>query len=217
MNRCFSIIVSAIFLTNFLAELTTNTAHAAELALPAADVIAPVVEQNDFVSKIEPGKEHQIRVTATDNVAIKSVVLYYRYVGEGVYQTRIMSNIVGTDEYAATLGVDELNGDGIEYYIQATDTAGNTLLLGYAFSPLTILVDRQATGVQFANENEAATTELKPPEPKAEKEKSYKWLWIGLGVLAAGAIAANASGGDDGGGGGGGGQEPTVIVNAPVP
>ena len=128
MNRCFSTIVSVIFLTNFLAELTTNPAHAAELALPAADVIAPVVEQNDFVNKIEPGKEHQIRVTATDNVAIKSVVLYYRYVGEGVYQTRTMSNIVGTDEYAATLGVDELNGDGIEYYIQAMDTAGNTLL-----------------------------------------------------------------------------------------
>ncbi len=208
MNRVFSLAVNAILLTLII----SNPAHADKLALPAADVIAPVVEQNDFVSKIESGKDHKIRVTATDNVAIKSVILYYRDMGAGVYQTKTMHKIIDTDDYETTLDAEEITGDGIEYYIQATDTAGNTLLLGYAFSPLTILVDRHAADIQLADT--AASTVIEPVK-KIEKERSYKWLWIGLGVLAAGAaIAANSGGGDSGSSGS---QGPTVVVNAPVP
>jgi hypothetical protein len=188
--------------------LGTNFAFADALSFPAPDITAPVIEQNEFINKIQPGKDHRIRVTATDNVAIKSVVVYYREIGATEYQTRTMRKIGDSDEYAVNFTADELSGDGIEYYIQAADQAGNTLLLGYAFSPLVVTIDRQ-----IANKHVATVAE--PAEKNIKAENSYsKWLWIGLGVLAVGAIASGGGGGDDGGGAS---QEPSVTINAPVP
>ncbi|VAX05443.1 hypothetical protein MNBD_GAMMA19-1652 [hydrothermal vent metagenome] len=187
-----------------LALSITNITQAGQLALPAADIIAPVVTQNNHVSTIEAGEDHQILVTVTDNIAIKSVILFYRGIGNSEYQAKTMRNVAGTDDYGVTISADQVSADGLEYYIRATDSAGNTLLHGYAFSPVTVTISSPLAGTTL--------TALSKPEPKSEKETSYKWLWIGLGVLAVGAVAAGGGGGDDTGI-----EQSTISITAPVP
>jgi len=216
MNRFGQTTIRLLFiLTN-----VSGIAHADQLALPAADVTAPTMEQKNLVTKITAGKDHQIVVTATDNVAVKNVILFYRNTGEKIYQTRVMHNVPDTDDYGVTLSASEIQGDGLEYYIQATDPAGNTLLLGYAFSPIAVLVEHPNLKEQVASSSAMdSMTPEKAPEKKYESDKSNKWLWIGLGVLAVGALAASSGGGGGDGGGSSGGPsgEPSVIINAPVP
>jgi len=80
MKHFFYALVSVFALTLFITTIT----QADQLALPAADIIAPAVTQNNHVSTIEAGADHPVRVTVIDNVAIKSVILFYR----GIYDRR---------------------------------------------------------------------------------------------------------------------------------
>ncbi len=205
MKHFFHAFVSVFVLT----FLVINATQADQLALPAADIIAPTVVQNNHVSSIDAGENHQIRVTVTDNIAVKSVNLFYRGIGNSEYQVKTMHNAAGADDYAVTVMADQISADGLEYYIQATDSAGNTLLHGYAFSPVAITINT-------VNSPVADTTLTALTKPKPEKETSYKWLWIGLGVLAVGAIAAGGGGGGDNGTGTGT-ESPTITITAPVP
>ena len=204
--KCFFRVFIKVLVLTFL---ITNIAQADRLALPAVtDMTAPVVVQSNYATNIDAGEDHQILVTVTDNIAIKSVILFHRDMGSNEYQTKTMRNIVGTDDYATTISADQLNIDGIEYYIQATDSSDNTLLHGYAFSPIIIPINHQVVDTQSAVSTE--------PKLTLKKEKSYKWLWIGLGALAVGAIAAGGGGGG-GGDDSGGNKEPSIVINAPVP
>jgi len=203
MERFFNALVSVFVLTLSITSIT----QADQLALPGTDIIAPVVTQNNHVSTIAAGEDHQILVTVTDNMALKSVTLFHRGVGHSEYQAITMRNVAGTDDYVVTIRADQISVEGLEYYIQAADSAGNTLLHGYAFSPVTIAINSPVA--------DTALTALTEPEPKPVKETSYKkWLWIGLGALAVGAIAASGGGG---GGGDDGPEQPTITVTTPVP
>jgi len=204
MERCFHALVSVFVLTLSITGIT----QADQFALPATDtdIIAPVVTQKNHVGTIAAGEDHQILVTVTDNMAIKSVTLFHRGVGHSEYQATTMHNVVGTDDYAATIHADQISVEGLEYYIQAADSAGNTLLHGYAFSPVIIAIKPPVADTTLT-----ASTD---PQPKPAKETSYKkWLWIGLGALAVGAIAGGGGGGSDDNGN----KEPSITVNAPVP
>jgi hypothetical protein len=188
-----------------------TVAQADQLALPAADVTAPVITPNQPVNTIVAGQDHAITVKVTDNIAVKSVTLYYRDKGASDYQALTMRNLSDSDNYSVTLSASQLHVDGIEYYIQATDYAGNTLLHGYAFSPIVVSIQPPSSATDMA-----ASEGDETPRPEIKTETSYKWWWIALGVVAVGALA--------GGGGGGGGDttstgsdEPTVVITAPVP
>jgi hypothetical protein len=122
-----------------------------------------------------------------------------------------------SDIFSITLGAKVLSAPGIEYYIQATDLAGNSVLYGYSFEPikLSVVSDSQATTA----ENDSTFDEVSNADPKEKKKGSYKWVWIALGALAVGAVAAAASGGGGGDSGGqpSGGDSGTVTVSGPVP
>jgi len=191
--------------------------HAEQLSLPSGDLIAPEVTHVPDTTAIISGSNKVIKATVTDNVGIKAVILFYRPKGEENYDRLNMSRQGGSsDEYVVE--INNLASPGIEYYIQATDLAGNTLLHGYAFSPLAVNVrvpPSESEPDVAKSDAESTTTTLAADST----EKSYKWLWIGLGVLAVGAIAAGSGGG--GGGGGSTGAKPddtsSVIISAPVP
>ncbi len=227
MNRFVQATLSLLFILPVVSGISVScifasgVAQADQLALPTPDVIAPVIEQKNLVTKIAAGSDHQILVTATDNVAIKNVTLFWRDTGDNMYRNKTMRNVPNTDDYSVTLSAGELRGNGLEYYIEATDQAGNTLLLGYAFSPIAVVVEQPVLNEQVAGASAMdSTTPEKIPEKEYESDKSNKWLWIGLAVLAVGALASSSGGGGDGGGGGTSGGpsgEPTVVINAPVP
>jgi hypothetical protein len=78
-----------------------------------------------------------ISCTASDNVGIKSVVLYYRAVGATEWKTLTM--VKQNDKFSATIFGSDLTLDGIEYYIVAYD-ANNSIAKGSAESPYKVVV-----------------------------------------------------------------------------
>jgi len=178
-----------VFLCQALAYAPLS--NAAQLSLPASDLLAPEISQDKYIDKVKEGADHPITVTVTDNVGVKLVTLYYKTIGTEVYKSMSMSKIANTDDYHVTINADQIPPPGVEYYIQAMDNAGNSVLHGYSFSPLSVKI----TNGDTTNVATADTIAITPPEEKSSKT----WLWVGLGVLALGLAAAAGGGGDDGG------------------
>jgi len=167
---------------------------ASNSALPNADFVGPTIEHTAISDSIEMGTTHQIKAVVTDNVGVETVLLFYRVVGSHDYKRVQMFGIAGTDEYTITLSDTETQEPGIEYYFQAIDHAGNSLLYGYSFSPLLLNIAKNATQespAQAQAEKDDQTLATKPAR------KVNKWVWIGLSVIAVGVVAAIAGGGDD--------------------
>ena len=83
------------------------------------------------------GNNLVISCTATDNMAISTVTLYYRTVGATEWKTLNMAK--QSDKYSAKIFGNELTLDGIEYYIVASD-GRNTINKGSAEAPYTVIV-----------------------------------------------------------------------------
>ena len=176
---------------------------AAQLSLPSGDLVAPEITQQKYINTVKQGADHVITVTVTDNVGVKQVTLYYKTIGAEDYQRRSMDNISNTDDYHITINSDQITPPGLEYYVQAMDNAGNTVLHGYSFSPLSVTMSNgDAANVAITDTTGIAI----------EEESSNIWLWVGLGALAVvGRLAA----------GGGGDDEPTttgtITITGPTP
>jgi len=166
--------------------------YAEQLSLPSGDLVAPDISQEKYEDTVNPGSDHEIMVKVTDNIGVDKVILYFRTIGQGDYKPRTMQRLDHSDNYMIRIDADNIQSPGIEYYIQAMDFAGNTLLHGHSFSPLSVKIGSTAAKPQVADSSEVAP---KVAMPGAEKGIS-KWVWIGLGVLLVGA----AAGGSDGGG-----------------
>ena len=208
MKRILRLFIVAIISNSLIFLPLVNTYAAEGLALPSGDLIAPEIISPPVTKQIPPG-DTTIHATVTDNVGVKNVTIFYRNIGAIDFErTEMMRELGVDDEYSVTL--PEIMVPGIEYYIQATDQAGNTILHGHTFSPLTLTVSLDALPQEGQDAIAAA-----PQEGAAEKPDKgiSKWVWIGLGVLAVGAIAA--SGGDSGGT-----PEPTtgtINITGPTP
>jgi hypothetical protein len=201
----------------------TPILRAAQLSLPSDKPTAPEISHGIIPGSLEAGSSVQIKVTVNHNAKIKSVTLFYRTKGTQEYKSAAMYRIGDSNEYAVTLGKDDVVAPGVEYYIQALDVTGNSLLHGYSHSPLTLSVVPAAT--PKAQNNEVVTQKAAAgnllEDSTSGKKKHKTWLWITLGALAVGVIAAATSGG---GGGGGGDNTPAakpnnanVTVHASVP
>lgn len=173
-----------------------NVIAAENLALPSGDVIAPVIKQTRVPANIASTDLARIRATVTDNVGVKNVTVFYRdSIGETDFRRKEMKRDLATDDYVVTLPATM--APSIEYYIQATDQAGNTILHGHIFSPLKLSVSSGAPPQEGSGEVALVPQEdnvLVPP-PKGISN----WWWVGLGVLIIGAAAGSSS--DSGGGG----------------
>ncbi len=181
--------------------------QAAELALPSGDLIAPVIEHTPIEKDIYAGQQVDIKATVTDNVGVKNVILFYRDANVTEFKRLKMNRDL--DSFVYTAQLTAADSPGLEYYIQATDLAGNTLLFGYSFSPLIIaVVPATMDDIATDNSNATAATSVKVGE---EKSGISKWVWIGLGVVVAG--AALSGGGND--------PEPpptgTLTISGPTP
>ena len=196
--------------------LISNITHADQLSLPAADLTAPEVDHQPMGEPLSSGATHRFQATVKDNVAVDTVSLFFRRVGESDYQRKAMlREAQDSDVFSVTLGRKEISSPGIEYYIQATDTAGNSVLYGYSFEPIKLSVLSGADSI--ADNTDTEFSEASTDNPKEKKKGGSKWIWIALGALAVGAIAAAASGGGGDGGGSSGGDSGTITVSGPVP
>jgi len=83
------------------------------------DTIPPVLTHT-IVTTAEPGLPLTLTVTATDNVSVTGVTLYYRHIGDTPYLSKPMVKTTGSSYYATIEG-SLLTSPGIEYYIEASD------------------------------------------------------------------------------------------------
>ena len=109
---------------------------AGKVVATAMDTLAP----NMYHTPVNQGYMNNnlvISCTASDNVAISTVTLYYRTVGATEWKTLNMAK--QSDKYSATIFGSDLTLDGIEYYIVASD-GRNTINKGSAEVPYTVIV-----------------------------------------------------------------------------
>ncbi len=78
-----------------------------------------------------------IYCTASDNVGVTNVILYYRTKGDTAWKQLTM--LKQNDKYSATIFGSELSIEGLEYYIVASDGV-NTITKGNEESPYSVLI-----------------------------------------------------------------------------
>ena len=97
----------------------SNTASAIPI-----DTVAPVLTHAP-INTADFGSTVLIRATASDNISVESVTLYYRAFGAQAYQTLVMNNSAG-NIYQASIPAGVVLPPGVEYYIAATDGASTS-------------------------------------------------------------------------------------------
>ena len=120
-----------VVLTDF-----SESAPAGKVLATALDTMSPSL----YHTPVNQGYENNnlvISATATDNVAIDKVTLYYRTAGDEEWNSLVMSK--QNDKFSATIFGSDVTLAGIEYYIIATDGL-NTVQKGSAEVPYTVLV-----------------------------------------------------------------------------
>lgn len=120
-----------VVLTDF-----TESKPAGKVTATATDTIYPTI----YHTPVNQGYQNNnlvISCTASDNVGVSLVTLYYRTKGETVWKTLVMSK--QSDKYSATIFGSELTIDGVEYYIVASD-GRNTINKGSAENPYTVVI-----------------------------------------------------------------------------
>lgn len=173
------------------------------------DVQAPSITHQPTNTAIGYKNDFPISATVVDNVKVAEVLLFYRTIGDKEYSQIEMKPTHEKDVYLAEVPSWKLEKPGIEYFIQAEDNAGNSVLYGFSFSPVAIQVSEHAPSA-------VAKTDSNPFSDKknSAKKSSKKWIWIAIGAaVVAGAAAA-------GGGSGGGPETPSttdIDVVAPIP
>ena len=171
------------------------------------DLVGPTIKHTPIRKTAAAAGVKEIRATVTDNIAVKEVRLFYRELGSSnrFVSIRMMRELDG-NVYVAKL--PEISSPGIEYYIEASDKAGNTKPSGTQSMPYKVEV---AAVVRRAIPQPGGVQPQRPETPPSEKKGISKWVWLGLGAVAVGALAGG------GGDGGGGATTSTVEITAPVP
>ena len=111
----------------------SNTASAKPI-----DTVKPLMTHN-VVSTAIFGSTVMIQAEVTDNIAVQSVTLYYRNIGETSYTSVDMANISGAI-YRGSIPASATQPPGVEYYISASDGASYTYS-GRASSPNKITIE----------------------------------------------------------------------------
>ena len=114
----------------------TESAPAGKVSCTAADTIAPSIYHTP-VNQGYLSNNLVISCTASDNIGIASVTLYYKTKGAETWKTLSMSK--QNDRYSATVFGSDLSLEGLEYYIVASD-GYNTINKGTAENPYSVIV-----------------------------------------------------------------------------
>ena len=211
------LILQLIFPLHLQAQVDSQT-----LSLPADDIIAPKVVHESESRGVNPNGTYFFSADVTDDVAVQSVTLFYRTKGDQHYVAIPMTSSK-PPSYGALLSPESVKAPGIEYYIQAKDSSGNAVLVGAAFSPLSMAVLVPVNPKALASKQTSSSTDTSPGGDTGTEKKSSnaKWWWIAAGVV----VVALVAGG--GGGGGGGGDDPAphptppstggITITAPLP
>jgi len=187
--------LAAVGRTCVLSALVLGQAGQAVLAQPLEPVafdeldVDPPLIRHEVVPEAPAAFRQLFNAEVTDDRALASVTLFWRFEGEDRYQPVEMTAVPDSPAWSARVPTSDLESRAIEYYLQARDTGGNRTVRGFAFSPLvrTIRSDRPlATPVESAPATVARS----------------RVIYYVLGALTIGLVAGFVSSGGDGDDGG---------------
>ena len=170
-----------------------------------ADTEPPVLIHRQADSAGVAGELQTFLARVSDDFEVDSVTLYYRQNDEGEF-TRIPMRALfdSLDEYMIAVETQESAYEGLQYYIEARDSAGNVTNRGFEYAPIVLPLEPAAVVADNRPVTEPVVT---PPasQPTGPGVSSRNVL-LGLGALVLlGALAGAAGGGGGGGGDGDGG------------
>jgi len=202
-----------LFLLASLCIVPASFAEDTGQLLGDLDISPPVIEHAPFESPMATNGSVSLSATVRDNNAVRSVLVFYRNAGEKNYR-QIGLSALGADLYQVTLPLEHVAGNELDYYFQATDSAGNTVLRGTNISPLRLSLQKP----DVRPPTQTAVTKVEPATP-AEASHSRSWVWWVGGALLAGAAGyavlgkkdSGSSSSDSGDTGG------TIVITAPGP
>ena len=114
----------------------TESAPAGKVFCTAVDTINPTVYHTP-VNQGYLNNNLVISCTASDNMQVASVTLYYRAAGAEQWKSLAMQRV--NDKYSATVFGSDLTLAGLEYYIVAADTS-NSVSKGTAEDPYFVVI-----------------------------------------------------------------------------
>ena len=114
----------------------SESAPAGKVSCAAADTIAPSIYHTP-VNQGYSSNNLVISCTASDNIAVQNVTLYYRTKGQSDWKSLAM--LKQNDRYSATIFGSEITLEGLEYYIVASDGV-NTINKGSAKNPYSVII-----------------------------------------------------------------------------
>ncbi len=119
--------------TDLIESNPSNTASAIPI-----DNIKPLLTHNRVLTA-NYGEAINFNVTASDNIGLSYVKLFYRAKGADAFTAVDMTNISGNDYFVSVAGKD-VPLEGLEYYIEISDGV-SVVRDGSAFFPIEIAVD----------------------------------------------------------------------------
>lgn len=118
-------------------ENVSNTASGTPI-----DNIYPILKHTP-VTSVKAGSAVTISATATDNIGVESVKLYYRKSGESKFTEQKMTLGATENLYVARIPASAVKGEAIEYYVAASDADGNITYNGTANIPNVISINSE--------------------------------------------------------------------------
>ena len=153
--RTFFPLILLSFFTTIDPFICIAAASDSERSTP--DIVAPEISTIKVPDKVYPGSELKMEISASDDLGIKSVVVYFRQKGERQYTKLQMTHTPGTNKYY--LEIQNVPSTGIEYYIEAIDLAGNLVRNGQDVSPLKVVTFPELDSSIIENMQEGRLTD----------------------------------------------------------
>ncbi len=116
------------------ASIPTGSENSGEL-----ESDAPPVLTHTPITSVAPGEDVAFVATATDEMGIAYVQLFYRAVGSATWTSREMLPDEG-DSFTFSISAEEISASGMEYYIEVSDGINEPVRAGSEAEPYSFVV-----------------------------------------------------------------------------
>ena len=110
--------------------------------LAATDNVPPSIDHDPIQGRIPYGTEVSVSARVRDNDRVAAVQVNYRRTGEPAYGVALMKKMEG-DLYEGFIPASATETEQLEYFITATDMAGNSNTAGRSNTPLLVEVEKK--------------------------------------------------------------------------
>lgn len=207
IKRCAGVVLAMLLAVT---QVAGGIAHA-----QIADTEAPVVIHRQAESPGVAGELQTFLARVSDDYEVASVTLFYRQSPVGEFQQIPMRMLLDSlGEYMIAIETDQSEYPGLQYYIEASDTSGNTASRGFSYAPIVLPLEPSAEPLQRGSPAPIITQA--PPAPSSGQSEMPSGILMGLGALLVLGVLAGAGGGSGGSTGSGDTVTLTIVSDGPT-